>query len=216
MALILVDYENVNNLGLFGASYLNEQDKLVLFYSQYANKITEYNLKILRDSGSKLELVRLERQGKNGIDFYIASKIGYLAGLGTEKQIGIVSNDKGYQAVIDYWGLTGIDIRIVQGKDIARTLIQMNDKENKKRREMLNNEIKEIDIQIGCSSIIEEQTLKRKIEKILQEYEVNQDNVADSIEKSAKVGKRETYLSCLKLLGRKKGTELYKRIKSEI
>ena len=33
--LIMVDYENVKNAGIFGAEFLNESDKVVLFYSDY-------------------------------------------------------------------------------------------------------------------------------------------------------------------------------------
>ena len=103
MAAILVDYENVGNAnGLRGVDVLQETDTLVIFYSGCCGKIRYDYMQEIKCSGCRFKVVKLKEAGKNALDFYIASECGVLSERG-EKQIAIISNDKGFQAVIDFF-----------------------------------------------------------------------------------------------------------------
>lgn len=96
MAAILVDYENVNGSnGLKGADALCANDTLIIFYSNCCGKIRYDYLQDIKDSGCEFKAVKLKGSGKNALDFYIAAECGIISERG-EKQIGIISNDKGF------------------------------------------------------------------------------------------------------------------------
>ena len=101
--LFLIDYENVGNAGMKGCACLNEQDHLVVFYSDAKKNMEQRELENITDSGCVFEICKLCKTGKNALDFYIASRLGELVGAGYEGIIVIVSNDGGYQAVREYW-----------------------------------------------------------------------------------------------------------------
>lgn len=54
-------------------------------------------------SGCIFEIYKLNKAGKNALDFYIASRLGELIGEGYKKTVVIVSNDSEFRAVQDYW-----------------------------------------------------------------------------------------------------------------
>ena len=56
-------------------------------------------IKTIDASGCKFRILKLKNPGKNALDFYIAIECGMLVS-GGEKQLAIVSNDKGFQAVL--------------------------------------------------------------------------------------------------------------------
>ena len=101
--LFLIDYENVGNGGMKGCDYLDEQDYLIVFYSDAKNHMEQRTLENITDSGCTFEVCKLCKAGKNALDFYIASKLGELIGGGYGGITVIVSNDGGFQAVRDYW-----------------------------------------------------------------------------------------------------------------
>ena len=104
-AIIMVDFENVGLGGLEGYELLNSNDTLYLFVSDKAKTIKKYIANGITRTGVNIVYRRLVNEGKNGLDFYIASEIGYLRGVGEKRNISIISKDKGYSAIVDYWKL---------------------------------------------------------------------------------------------------------------
>jgi len=103
MATILVDYENVSATdGLKGVEYLSEKDTLIIFYSQCCEKIRAEYIVMIEKSKCEFKSYKLARTGKNALDFYIAVECGSLSKSG-ETQISIISRDKGFSAVSDFF-----------------------------------------------------------------------------------------------------------------
>ena len=100
MAVILVDYENVRNLK--GVDLLNSEDTFVIFYSNNCKRIKKEYLEPILKSQCNFRTVKLKKTGRNALDFYIAAECGLLAERGV-KEIGILSQDKGYNATIDFF-----------------------------------------------------------------------------------------------------------------
>lgn len=98
----LIDFENVRSKGLEGAEYLLPTDHVIIFYSKDAPDAVGHYLQAIKYSHCSFEIVKLLHKSKNGLDFYIASKVGELRGSGVNERIAIVSRDAGYTAVKDY------------------------------------------------------------------------------------------------------------------
>lgn len=111
--LFLIDYENVGNMGMKGCRYLNVSDYIIIFYSESRKNMERRYLEEITNAGCVFEICKLCKNGKNALDFYIASKIGEMFGSGFEGTAVIVSRDAGFQAVRDYW-----DKRAVRKRDV--------------------------------------------------------------------------------------------------
>lgn len=76
----LVDFENVRSGGLRGVDYLEESDYLTIFFSNAAHSCENRYLEDIERSGCHFDTCKLKNTGKNGLDFYIASRVGEFYG----------------------------------------------------------------------------------------------------------------------------------------
>lgn len=98
----LIDYENVNSSGLEGCEKLGSSDHIIIFFTQNAKNL---DMTDIADHGnSKLEMINVPA-GNQSADMRICSYLGYLAGKyeANKCNIIIVSKDKDYDDVINYW-----------------------------------------------------------------------------------------------------------------
>ncbi len=104
MRIFLVDYENVNSLGLNGIDKLRKTDKIVLFYSDSANTISFAIHDIIMKKQIKIEKYKLNQSEKNALDFQLVTYLGYWVATHTAKEheIFIISKDKGYISAIEF------------------------------------------------------------------------------------------------------------------
>ena len=81
--IFLIDFENVHNTGLDGVKYLENNDSIIFFVSEpSAIKARREYLDIISNSGAEMEFRKLVKTGKNGLDFYIATELGFIKGKG--------------------------------------------------------------------------------------------------------------------------------------
>ncbi len=107
--IILVDFENTHVNGMEGYTYLNETDTVVVYYSDENSAVTRGMVEDLKSRDVNVRMVKLLKQHANALDMYIASTTGMF--LDTGEKICIVSKDKGYAAVRDFWhSLRGAEI----------------------------------------------------------------------------------------------------------
>lgn len=103
MIIYLVDYENVGVSGLNGLSKLDSNAKLVIFYSDNADKLTFGLHRRLCESaarGACIEYMRADvSSGKNALDFQLALYAGISLKELENSYIFIVSKDKGYDCL---------------------------------------------------------------------------------------------------------------------
>ncbi len=100
MIIYLVDYENVGVSGLNGLSKLDSNAKLIIFYSENADKITFGLHKRLCESNANIEYMRADvSTGKNALDFQLALYAGICLKEFQNSYIFIVSKDKGYDCL---------------------------------------------------------------------------------------------------------------------
>ena len=94
----------------------------------------------IKESGCEFRVIKLKGTGKNALDFYIAAECGIISERG-ENEIAIISNDKGFQAVIDFFGAdqNANRIQIVKAGNIENALTLFHAPEDAERRKKIQN-----------------------------------------------------------------------------
>ena len=208
----LVDFENVRSGGLRDVDYLDKSDYITIFFSEAAHSCEGRYLEEIEESGCHFDTCKLQNTGKNGLDFYIASRVGEFYGSGHKERIAIISKDQGYKAVRDYW-----DVRLPSNKKIIispsveRSLIASND--NSERVKRLKGKLASVDIDVFQAKYEERVKMQQLLQQIFHEteYENKMAEIQDMVEttRSPKI----VYLNSLHRFGRNQGLEIYRRIK---
>lgn len=103
MKIYLVDFENVKSKGLTGIDSLDENDTVVIFYSENSDTISfEMHQKVLT-SKANVQYLKVNVGGKNALDFQLSTLLGYLVANGKYSDIFIISNDRGFDFLHDFW-----------------------------------------------------------------------------------------------------------------
>ena len=142
--IFLVDFENTHASGFDGHHYLTEQDTLVVYYSDENSALQRGVVEDLKEKAVHVRMVKLLKQHSNALDMYIASTTGMF--LDTGEKICIVSKDKGYAAVRDFWhSLRGAEILL--GETIEECFLHSvaNDDERIRRAKERNQKVQLID-----------------------------------------------------------------------
>lgn len=117
----LIDSENV---GSTWADLLKKEEKsdFYIFVTENAKSLNFSLLKDLTDNQRhKINIIECE-PGRNSLDFYLSSYLGYLIGTGKHSSFTVVSQDTGFDHVIEYWKNNGIDVvRINTKPDKTKT-----------------------------------------------------------------------------------------------
>lgn len=98
----LIDFENVKSTGMRGTEYLLSTDFMFVFYSENALLMEQRHLLNIQNSGCGFETYKLLVKRKNGLDFYIATKVGELLGANCCNQAVLISNDNGFKSIREF------------------------------------------------------------------------------------------------------------------
>lgn len=100
--VFLLDYENTAVRGLYGISELGAGDKVVVFCSNENIKSALYDmLKIYEERRVEIRVHLLKKRAINALDFMITTYLGFEISMESEKEIFVISADKGYESAID-------------------------------------------------------------------------------------------------------------------
>ena len=103
MNVFLIDYENVHTNGFIGMDKLKKKDKVYIFYSIKSENIYMDIMNTLLKNKVSFKMFKLNRIEKNALDFQLVLYLGTrLKKYGKKASFYIVSNDNGYQSVIDF------------------------------------------------------------------------------------------------------------------
>ncbi len=209
----LIDFENVRNAGMRGSEYLLPADHVIVFYSQSAPNMEQRHLINIQNSGCGFETYKLLAKRKNGLDFYIATKVGELFGANRCKNAVLVSNDSGFQAIRDFWQeCSGTKNRVAISDSIEHGIISGG--EVSQRATEIRTYQKRVDIGNFYAAYQENQ----RLQKILREAFSGTAFAArlSEIEGIVKNGAtpKVIYLDSLRHFGRKEGQEVYRILKT--
>ena len=119
----LIDYENVNHSGFIGIEKLTENDVVTIFYTQNANTMPFTLHLSLIACPAEVNIIKADDSSKNALDFQLSSYLGFLLGQDRKLDVHIISKDKGYECLRNFWKNHGHKIKI--SADIAGNVPQM-------------------------------------------------------------------------------------------
>lgn len=103
MKAYLIDFENVKSKGLTGIESLGETDKVIIFYSENSDTISfEMHRKVM-SSSADIQYLKVRVGGKNALDFQLSTMLGFMVAKDIYSHIFIISNDKGFDKLHDFW-----------------------------------------------------------------------------------------------------------------
>lgn len=104
--IFLIDKENTGNRFLKGLDTLTSQDKVIVFHYTQAGDIKSDTLLALSKTKAAVEIRSMTTHTKNAMDFQICTYLGYLYHEnGNHAEYYIVSNDRGYEAAVEFMKL---------------------------------------------------------------------------------------------------------------
>ena len=125
MKIYLIDFENVKSKGLTGIDSLTEYDRVIIFYSENADTINfEMHQKVLI-SKAEVEYFKVHVGGKNALDFQLSTLLGYLVSKNYYSHIFVISNDKSFDFLHDFWHgkyIAAPDCVVYRTKTIAQAI----------------------------------------------------------------------------------------------
>ena len=125
MKIYLIDFENVKSKGLTGIDSLTEYDRVIIFYSENADTINfEMHQKVLI-SKAEVEYFKVHVGGKNALDFQLSTLLGYLVSKNYYSHIFVISNDKSFDFLHDFWHgkyIAAPDCIVYRTKTVAQAI----------------------------------------------------------------------------------------------
>lgn len=162
MAIYLIDFENVHSDGLKGIEQLAENDVCYVFYSEHAGVLTFNIHKKIIESRAKIYYVEAQVGMKNALDFQLVSYLGYMIREDQEAYYCVISNDRAFALVADFWKKKGVEVacavslaaavRLKENEKIASRLASLLS--DKKEREFVAKCIEELSTKQGINNRI--------------------------------------------------------------
>lgn len=113
MAIYLVDFENVRSDDLIGVSRLEAEDRVILFYSEKADKISIGLHRRIMESKAVFEYRKADVGAKDALDFQLVTYLGYLIAANSSERYCLVSNDHGFDYAANFWRKQKYDVRLM-------------------------------------------------------------------------------------------------------
>lgn len=167
----------------------------------------------IKNSGCGFEVCKLLTKRKNGLDFYIATKVGELFGAERCKNAVLISNDTGFQAIRDFWQeRSGTKHRVALSESIEHGIITAG--ENSERARLIRTQRKMMDIGQFYAAYQENLRICQMLQEAFEgtEYSGRLQEIQDVLR--AGTSPKVIYLDSLRRFGRKDGQEIYRRLKA--
>lgn len=120
MAIHFIDFENANSGGLTGVANLSSADSVYVFYSKNQDKVPIDLIEPITSSKANFKFTKVAVGGKNALDLQLSTFLGYLIATTDETQYVIISKDKGFNYVIDFWSHDKPEISIRLADTLAK------------------------------------------------------------------------------------------------
>lgn len=209
----LIDYENVHNSGMRGSEYLLPTNHVIVFYGPASPTMERRHLDNIKNSGCGFEVCELLEKRKNGLDFYIATKVGELFGAEQCKNAVVISGDTGFKALRDYWQeRSGTKHRVILSESIEQGIAAAG--ENTARANLIRTQRKTLDIGQFYAAYQESLQIRQMLREAFEgtAYADRLEDIQNTLQAGA--SPKVIYLDALRRFGRKDGLEIYRRLKT--
>jgi hypothetical protein len=144
--LLLVDFENVQR---FDLAQLDSDVRIVIYVGASQKSVPIELVKRLQDLGRRVEWQKVEGNGSNALDFFIACHLGRVLEQSPKIQCIVLSNDKGFDPLLRHLNRSGLKCRrinriadldpkaaLADGPEFARVveILKKSDKKSRPRK----------------------------------------------------------------------------------
>lgn len=194
MKVFLIDTENAGWQGIRGSESLSSSDEVYLFTTDVFNASKSFSLEIMKmliSSRAKFSFINIGKTNalKNYLDFQLCTFLGSFMKRKQDAQAVIVSKDKGYQSVVDYWYHNNREVYLAP--DIKTHMSEYNKLHSLENNLLQDKNMTPSIVQNGENNSVSKTNL------------INQENI-DELKKN-----------CLVLFGKKKSNAIYEEIVSK-
>ena len=220
----LIDTENV---GSTWTSLLKNDDRIDLFIFVTANA-KNLNYSLLREitenrRRNNIKIIDCE-VGKNSLDFYLSSYLGYLIGKDKHSEYVIVSQDTGYDHIVEYWKKEGVQTRKINTKPepepkkpkVKKTKV-LEEKKTSEKRIIKKKEETPIVKEVPANPQL---TRKAFLKTLLKEYsDAEIDDIFKTlanIPEDKREDKNLIYRTLVRRFKKNKGLAIYNLLKKEL
>jgi len=220
--IYFIDSENVNDNWIDTIPEIKKSDEIKVFYTEKSTNVSYEKFSKIADGGASLNWIKCFT-GQNALDFQLVTDLGYSVAKGIKDTFVIISNDKGYDAVVNYW--------VVKGINISRVGVEMESPKKQKRR--VATKVKAVK-KVALKKENKKQEEKKKETKKSESNKQNNKEVANSPKSlwkrkpSSEMGYVEAVGRCISvkdlgnyhmvltnLFGQEVGTKYYHMIKDD-
>lgn len=100
MKHLLIDFENVQPQNL---NKLSSKDTHIWLFLGVSHRTLPIDLvESLLQFGDRVHMIRLQKMGKNALDFYLSYYLGQITAIDPNAMIGILSRDGGYDVLVEH------------------------------------------------------------------------------------------------------------------
>jgi hypothetical protein len=103
--IFLVDFENVPSVDL---SEIGEECRVIVFTGASQKSVPLDLVAAVEKFGGRLEWRRVDANGKNALDFFIACELGRVQALADDTACTVLSNDKGFDPLLRHLNSVGV------------------------------------------------------------------------------------------------------------
>jgi len=103
--LLLVDFENVQQVDL---ARLDDSFQIIIFVGAAQKSIPIELVTHAQKLGSRIEWQRVDANGSNALDFFIACQLGRVLERSPQRQCIVLSKDKGFDPLLRHLNKTGL------------------------------------------------------------------------------------------------------------
>ena len=107
--IYFIDSENVNENWIDTITDIKKSDEIRVFYTEKSTNASYEHISKIAGGDVTLNLIKCFT-GQNALDFQLVTDLGYSVAKGMRDTFVIVSNDKGYDAVVNYWVIKGVNV----------------------------------------------------------------------------------------------------------
>ncbi len=149
MCSYLIDYENVSGKNLAKMGHIKKGDRVFVLYPQtQPDPGKKPDVKgFLGDTGVQARCIQVGSGKKNAPDFQLCAQLGILAAQNPSETIHVVSNDAGFDFVVDFLTGEGYAVdRVSSDQGAVKAKVKPNPKPADKLAGLLAKEDKPVEV----------------------------------------------------------------------
>ncbi|MDO4499941.1 MAG: PIN domain-containing protein [Erysipelotrichaceae bacterium] len=218
----LIDTENVGSTWIDLLASHKKMD-LHLFVTENAKNLNFSLLHEITENKNKNKYTIHDcKIGKNSLDFYLSSYLGYLIGKNANSEYVIVSQDTGYDNVIEFWTNKGFKISRIDTKPAAKKKENTNKKKKTETQPAKPKETKKEEVKKESTPKKKTSTKKKETKlvflsnKLPEKNSVEVEKVKNILDSVKSKASNDVYVALVKELKQEDGLNTYNAIKKSL